>query len=337
MLILGIESSCDDTAIAIVENGNIVRESVVISQYAAHQDFGGVVPEIASREHLKNLLEAFAIATKTIPMEKIDAVAVTQGPGLLGSLLVGTLFAKGLALRHQKPLIPINHVHAHIFSALLDQEKTVDEIFPSLALVVSGGHTNLYFMPDAQTFKLVGHTLDDACGECFDKVAKMLGLPYPGGPEIEKRAADFKTEKSTLRFPIPKVTPQQFSFSGLKTALYYYILKHPGAYNINEVCYAFQEAALGQIVEKIKWHTAALKPALKSVIVSGGVSANLRFQNLFMENISVPMLFPQKKYCSDNAAMIASNAYYAPQAAGPNWDVFARYPFEHFLSAEVSL
>ncbi len=334
MLILGIESSCDDTAVAVVENGDKVLSSITISQFAAHKEFGGVVPEIASREHLKNSLEAFYQATAGISMENFDAIAVTQGPGLLGSLLVGTLFAKGLALGIQKPLIPINHVHAHIFSVFLDQNLVPEKIFPSLALVVSGGHTNLYFMKNAQSFDLVAHTLDDACGECFDKVAKMLGLAFPGGPEIEKKAADFQqtTAREVLKFPIPKVNHEHFSFSGLKTSVYYYIKKNPDLKNIVEICHAFQEAALMQVVQKIKYHVG--KHSLKSVIVAGGVSANLRFQQLFAEHISLPLFFPQKKYCSDNGAMIAANAYFSPEVAVKNWDVFARYPFEKYLNTE---
>lgn len=341
MLILGIESSCDETALAIVRDGVHVVASLVASQTESHEKFGGVVPEIASREHLSVLPKLWKeLQTDHLAaMQQLDAIAVTQGPGLVGALLVGSSFGKGLALSRKLPLVPINHVHAHICSAFLDRPEfsEQDKFFPAIALVVSGGHTNLYWMENLTTRKLLGYTLDDACGESFDKVAKMLGMSYPGGPQIERRARLGNAKK----YALPKMLARSelnFSYSGLKTAMMQIAQKLKKSNEslsegeVDDLCAGFQEEALQQLIRKLQ---LALKqnPEARSMIVCGGVSANQRFRSLFAENFKLPLIYPHLKYCSDNAAMVASLGGYefrslARKFVSSSWDVFSRYPFE---------
>jgi N6-L-threonylcarbamoyladenine synthase len=333
--ILGIETSCDETAAAIVENGRIVMSSIVASQIDIHQKFGGVVPEVAARAHLQIIDKIVdeALAKASVSLKDIDAIAITQGPGLIGALLVGIAYAKGLALASGIPLIPVNHVEAHIHGALLGLKQPTEELFPCLALVVSGGHSNIYFMKSPTEFELMAYSIDDACGESFDKVAKLFGLGYPGGPVIERLAR----EGDPKAIPMPRMMEQkdklQFSYSGLKT--YMVNLRNKQQMNEQDVknaAAAFQEEALGQLVRKLE--TASHLRSARCLLVAGGVAANQRFRALVKERLKLPAHFPQLDYCGDNAAMIAGLGYHHFAKADNHeafrqldWDAFSRYQF----------
>jgi N6-L-threonylcarbamoyladenine synthase len=332
MLILGIESSCDETAIAVVRNGNEVLSSVIRSQIDLHSKWGGVIPEIAAREHLLAIEPLYwsALAEANISPSDLDAIAVTQGPGLVGCLLVGASFAKGLSQTLKKPLIPVNHVHAHIHGALLGVDREFSEIFPTLGLVISGGHTNLYFMSSPTSFKLIAHTIDDACGESFDKVGKMLGLPYPGGPHVEKMAR--RGAKGIVPMPVmmERKSSMAFSYSGLKTAVSLLLKSNDSPHTKEDIAFAFQEEALGQLTRKLM-EAVRLYPESKSVLIAGGVAANARFKEILKASVPLDCLYPDLAYCSDNAAMIAALGYFElceSKETGLHWDVFSRYPFE---------
>ncbi len=307
--ILGIESSCDETSISIVKNGVIDVVTTTLTQIDTHANFGGVVPEIASRMHTENFTLIFEdLFNKTnLTMANIDAIAVTYAPGLLGSLLVGLEFAKTLSLVYQKPLIKIHHIAGHIYSNNLNEPME----FPLLALIVSGGHTELVLMEDDYSFNVLGATLDDAIGEVYDKVAKVLDLPYPGGPSIEKLAL-----KGKLSYQLPTVMNNEelnFSFSGLKSAMINLVHneKQKG-HKINkaDLAFSFQKAAIDQLVRKTR--LAIDKTNSKRLIIAGGVSAN-KFLRSEMEKLAqeknVKLSIPQFKYCTDNATMIAAAAY----------------------------
>jgi N6-L-threonylcarbamoyladenine synthase len=337
VIVLGIESSCDETACGIVKDGRQVLASQIASQIEIHRKFGGVVPEIASRQHLA-VIDATVVAALTearLTFEKIDAIAVTQGPGLIGALLVGISYAKGLAASLDIPLIPVDHVHAHVHGALLERDPVQ---YPCLALVVSGGHTNLYWMPGPLSFELIARSVDDACGECFDKVAKVLGMPYPGGPLIEAQA---QKSVGSVELPMPRMIENkarlEFSYSGLKTHMINLIRKQGQPWietHLPEVCRAFQDEALGQIVRKLKV-AIALHPAARGLLIAGGVSANERFKELLSSELQLPVIFPNRKYCSDNGAMIASIGWHHWQAQPDphvwdwrhDWDAYSRYNF----------
>lgn len=333
--ILGIETSCDETAAAIVEDGRLVKSSIVLSQIAIHAKFGGVVPEVAARAHLQAIdaIVEEALDKADCTLSDIDAIAITQGPGLIGALLVGIAYAKGLALASGLPLIPVNHVEAHVHGALLGLKDATEDLFPSLALVVSGGHSNIYYMKSPTDFELMAYSIDDACGESFDKVAKLFGLGYPGGPAIERLARDGDPKK----VPMPKMMEQkdklQFSYSGLKTFMVN--LNHKQKIEgqaMNDAAAAFQEEALGQLVRKLET-VCKIRPA-KCLLVAGGVAANQRFRALVAERLKIPAHFPQLSYCSDNAAMIAALGYHhfakisdRPKFHQLDWDAFSRYQF----------
>lgn len=350
MIILGIESSCDETASSVVIDGTIVRSNVVSSQIEVHLPFGGVVPEVAARAHLNAIDRVAQRALQDAGLNSIhdiDAIAVTRGPGLIGALLVGTAYAKGLAVCSGKPLIPVNHVHAHVHGALLGAGHVdIDDVFPALALVVSGGHTNLYYMETCNSFELIGHSVDDACGECFDKVAKLLGYSYPGGPQIEKLAEGGDVKKYPMPISMPKRDNLNFSYSGLKTHMVQIIrelnIKEDLAM-VKDLCAGFQDAALGQIKRKVE-NSLSLFPQSKSVLIAGGVAANNRLQNLLGQinhKHQIRFIFPSPQFCSDNAAMIASNAWFQWQGKkeriskseflgriesdSPNWDAKPQY------------
>lgn len=344
MLILGIESSCDETAVALVADGHRVIGSLVASQTAVHMPFGGVVPEVAAREHLKvigPLLQQLLRESGTA-REQIDAVAVTQGPGLIGAVLVGVAFAKGLALALERPLIPVDHVHAHIHGAMLGIKASAQQVYPTLALVVSGGHTNLYFMANPTHFRLLASSIDDACGECFDKVAKLLGLGYPGGPVIEALAEDGDERAVAMPRMVSQRSRLEFSYSGLKTFMANQINEHkPLSDRMRaDLCASFQAEALGQIIRKLQ-EALRLHPESKSVLVAGGVAANKRFRQLMAEQIPVPAFFPPLEYCSDNAAMIAAYGFHLYQAhpehaaqwMSHDWDAYSRYDFIKAMNA----
>jgi len=309
--ILGIESSCDETSVSIIKNGCIDIATVISSQIDVHKEYGGVVPEIASRHHVKNITFVLeeCLEQANMKMEEIDAIAITYGPGLIGSLLVGLEAAKVLAYIYNKPLIPVHHHAGHIYANNL--VKPLE--FPLIALVVSGGHTELIEMKDHFDFQKLGGTLDDAIGECYDKVARVIGLEYPGGPKIDRLA---KEGKDTYKLPVPlKDDSYNFSFSGLKSAVIN--LSHNEAQRGNELRKAdlatsFQKVAVESVVSKTK--KALVDKNIKHLIVAGGVAASegLRKEITKMaEELDVDISIPPMKYCTDNAAMIAAAGYYA--------------------------
>lgn len=347
MLVLGIESSCDETALAIVRDGVDVVGSLVASQTAVHAKFGGVVPEVAAREHLKVIAPMYRelLRTTGVTSLDIDLVAVTQGPGLIGAILVGVAYAKGVALALNRPLIPVDHVHAHVHGALLGINGTEQPQFPTLALVVSGGHTNLYYMQSPTHFKLLACSIDDACGECFDKVAKLLGLGYPGGPRIEALAQQGRDAGVAMPRMVSQKSRLEFSYSGLKTFVANH-LRQVGQVSEQEkadLCASFQIEALGQIVRKVQ-EAVRLYPEARSVLVAGGVAANQKFRRLMAEHVSLPAFFPKLDYCSDNAAMIAAYGFHIYQNQPEDraawlrhdWDAYSRYDFAKALNATSS-
>ncbi len=309
--ILGIESSCDETSAAIVKNGTEEIATVISSQIDIHKEYGGVVPEIASRHHVKNITIVLeeCLEKANMTMDQIDAIAITYGPGLIGSLLIGLEAAKTLSFVYNKPLIPVHHIAGHIYANSLVKELS----FPLLAVVVSGGHTELIEMTDHYKFKKLGGTLDDAIGECYDKVARVIGLEYPGGPKLDKLAS---IGKPTYKLPIPlQDDSYNFSFSGLKSAVIN--LAHNEEQRGNELikedlACSFQKVAVESIVNKVR--KAIIEKNIKNVIVAGGVAANngLRtaMQSLAKE-LDVELSIPPMKYCTDNGTMIAAAGYYA--------------------------
>lgn len=368
MRILGIESSCDETAISIVEDGHKILSNVVVSQIDIFAAYGGVIPEIAARSHLEAIMpvlhQAFKEAglqtknhTKSKALDdwsKIDAIAVTHTPGLLGSLLVGTLTARTLAILHHKPLYAVHHLKSHIYANWLDKQtsesesesesesKTTPE-FPLISLIISGGHTQIVKMPTHQQFEIIGTTKDDAVGECFDKVAKILGLPYPGGPSITKTAANGDPTRYT--FPHPMSGSLDFSFSGLKTAVLREVQKavnQPISFPSTKLAEllnpqqkadfaaSFEQTATDILIEKIK---LALKqnPETKTLIIAGGVSANQRLRHdltKFIEqqnsklSTKIKLFFPEPHFSGDNGAMVASAAYYEILSKVPPTDPY---------------
>jgi len=307
--ILGIESSCDETSMSIIKNGCEEIATTVLTQMDTHAKFGGVVPEIASRMHTENITMVLedVLSKANMRVDDVDAIAVTYAPGLLGGLLVGVEFAKVLSYVYNKPLIATHHIAGHIYANNLVGKLE----FPLLALVVSGGHTELVLMEDDYKFKVVGKTLDDAAGECFDKVARVLGLPYPGGPNVEKLALEGKT---TYDLPVPMTNNSlDFSFSGLKSAVVN--LNHNETQRGNEVRKAdlacsFQNVAFEELVKKTK--IAIEKYDIKRVIMAGGVSASKQLRSEMQQmcdELNVEFSVPPIKYCTDNAAMIACAAY----------------------------
>ena len=319
MLVLGIESSCDETAAAVIENGNRILSSVISSQIELHKPFGGVVPELASREHLEKIepIVKEALAKAEVSFRDIDAVAVTQGPGLVGSLLVGVCYAKALAFALDVPFIGVNHIEGHLFSVVFENPPIE---YPALALIVSGGHTNLFFVPEEGVYKVVSRTRDDAAGEAFDKVAKMLGLGYPGGPVIEKLAKEGDAGK--IKLPIAKISDGRpdFSFSGLKTAVSRYVRENDikpareneePAQEIKDLAASFQATVVKSLIGTMEKLTIELAP--KTLIVAGGVACNgaLReaVESLGAET-KTPVYFPSKHLSTDNAAMIAAAGYF---------------------------
>ena len=311
MYILGIESSCDETSVSIVKNGVEEISTVISSQIDIHKDYGGVVPEIASRHHVKNITIVLeeCLTNANMTMEDIDAIAITYGPGLIGSLLIGLEAAKTLAFIHHKPLVPVHHIAGHIYANSLVKELS----FPLLALVVSGGHTEIIEMKDHYKFNKLGGTLDDAIGECYDKVARVIGLEYPGGPKLDKMAL---LGKKTYKLPVPlKDDSYNFSFSGLKSAvinLAHNEEQRGNQLNKEDLAASFQSVAIESVVTKVK--KAVVDKNIKTVIVAGGVAANQGLRKemeKLSKELNVELSIPPMKYCTDNAAMIAAAGYYA--------------------------
>ena len=307
--ILGIETSCDETAAAIVEDGRRILSSIVASQSELHSQYGGIFPEVASRKHIEviHAVVERALYGAHLGIEDLDCIAVTYGPGLVGSLLVGVNVAKGLALGRRKPLIGINHLEGHVYSLWLTKEEAEIE-FPVIVLIISGGHTEMYLMEDHLQYRHLGGTLDDAAGEAFDKVGRLLGLPYPGGPPIE-RAAD-TGNPSAYRFPRAVMKQgYDFSFSGLKTAVYREVNRYDsGRMPVEDLAASFQEAVVDVLVTKTV--DAVEEFGAKAVHLSGGVSANRTLQRAMKRHIEVPVRVPPAELCTDNAAMIAAAAHW---------------------------
>ena len=308
--ILAIETSCDDTAAAVVQNNKVL--SNVVSSQKIHELYGGVVPEVASREHDKLIVPVVnkALTSSGLRLNQIDAVAYTRGPGLMGSLLVGTSFAKSLSLSLNVPLLEINHMHAHILSIFIDNGKDIPT-FPFLALTVSGGHTQLVIVNSVSDFNLIGTTLDDAAGEAFDKSGKLLGFEYPAGPKIDKIANDGDPNK--FKFTKPNVAGLDFSFSGLKTNFKNFILSKDKLFiedNLNDICASLQMTIIDILIDKIK--VASNKFKINQIVVCGGVSANskLRSELKDLKNQEIRTYVPELQYSTDNAAMIGISGYY---------------------------
>jgi N6-L-threonylcarbamoyladenine synthase len=315
--ILGIETSCDDTAAAIVENGYIISNK--IADQEVHRTYGGVIPELASRAHQQNIIPVVdqAISEAGKNKKDINAIAFTRGPGLIGSLLVGTSFAKGLSLALDIPLIEVNHLQAHILSNFIIKKNEQKRIpgFPFLCLLVSGGHTQLVIVRDFLEMEIIGQTLDDAAGEAFDKCAKVLGLPYPGGPYIDKYAG--KGDPNAYRFSKPDIKDYDFSFSGLKTAFLYFIRdkinedKYFIKNNLYNICASIQNSIIDILLDKLI--QASVEKSLDEIAIAGGVSANSELrQRVFNEGKkrNWNVYIPEFEYSTDNAAMIATTGYY---------------------------
>ncbi len=319
MLVLGIETSCDETAAAVVRDGVEVCSSIISSQIELHRPYGGVVPELASREHLLKIddIVAEALSKADVSLKDIGAIAVTQGPGLIGALLVGVSYAKALAFGTGLPLVGVNHIEGHFFSVALENPPIE---YPALALIVSGGHTNIFYSPEAGKYKLVSRTRDDAAGEAFDKVAKMLGLGYPGGPAIEKVAVG--GDPKAVRFTKAKISDGKpdLSFSGLKTAVSQYLKQNtfeplsqsgePTA-QLRDLAASFQAAVVNALSTTFEKLARDLEP--KTLIVAGGVACNLLLREAtgdVAKRSGLPIYFPSKHLSTDNAAMIAAAGYF---------------------------
>jgi N6-L-threonylcarbamoyladenine synthase len=314
VFILAIESSCDDTAAAVLQNDKVL--SNVVANQIIHTQYGGVVPELASRAHQQNIVPVIDAALKkaNVKKEKLTAIAFTQGPGLMGSLLVGSSFAKSMALALEIPLIAVNHMHAHILAHFIDEEHFEKPTFPFLALTISGGHTQIVRVDDFFDMTIIGETTDDAVGEAFDKSAKILGLPYPGGPLVDKNAQ--LGNPKAFPFTKPKVPGLDFSFSGLKTAILYFIqkkkLENPAFIeeNLTDICASIQYTIIEILMDKLK--LAVKETGIKQIAIGGGVSANSGIRNTLKEaeqKYGWKTYIPKFEYTTDNAAMIGIVGY----------------------------
>jgi N6-L-threonylcarbamoyladenine synthase len=311
--VLGVETSCDDTSAAVVENGRL-RSNVVSSQIALHRAFRGVVPELASREHLRNLVPVVDRALAEAGRGRVDAVAYTRGPGLMGPLLVGKVAAQTLARLMGVPAVGVNHLEGHVLACELEHRAR----WPLVALVVSGGHTDLILARGPGRYRVLGRTRDDAAGEAYDKVARLFGLGYPGGPEIDARAA--KGDPRAVAFPRPSLPGWDFSFSGLKTSVLYHLRDHPGPLKgkrLADLCASFQEAVAETLVDRAL--AAAARFRVRGVAIGGGVAANSRLRALMKERgeaAGLDVLLPSRALCTDNAAMIAHAGWRRLRARG---------------------
>lgn len=309
-IILGIESSCDDTSAAILKNTAIL--SNIIAGQKIHEEYGGVVPELASRAHQQNIIPVVEAAIKKagIQKEDIDAIAFTRGPGLLGSLVVGTSFSKAFALAMNIPMMDVNHMHGHVLAHFIDDGEKNKPSFPFLCLTVSGGHTQIVLVKDYLQMEVIGSTIDDAAGEAFDKSAKLLGFPYPGGPLIDKHAQNGNPKR--FEFSKPQIKEYDFSFSGLKTSILYFLQKqekenpHFIQENLDDLCASIQHSIIEILIKKIK--KAAKELSIKEIAIAGGVSANSGLRKAIesaAQELNWNIYIPKFEYCTDNAAMIA--------------------------------
>ncbi|WP_421753185.1 tRNA (adenosine(37)-N6)-threonylcarbamoyltransferase complex transferase subunit TsaD [Croceimicrobium sp.] len=316
--ILGIESSCDDTSIAIVQNRKILAN--VTANQKIHAEYGGVVPELASRAHQQNIVPTLDSALKKagIKLKELSAIAFTSGPGLLGSLLVGTSFAKSLSLALGIPLIEVNHMQAHILAHLIEDPKQTNPDFPFLCLTVSGGHTQIVQVNSPYDMKLLGSTIDDAAGEAFDKAGKIMGLPYPAGPEIDRRAK--LGNPKAFEFAKPRMPDLQFSFSGLKTSILYFLQKQMKENpefikeNLNDLCASIQHSIVSILMDKLE--LASEQRAINRIAIAGGVSANSGLREALEKRQNTKdweLFLPSFEYTTDNGAMIAISGYYQYQ------------------------
>jgi len=312
MIILGIETSCDETSLSIINEDNHLMSNVIVSQHSTHSQHGGIIPELASRQHIINIEDAFekCIKNASVMLDDISVIGVTNGPGLIGSLIVGVNFAKGLSISTNKPLVGVNHLKAHVFASWikkdLETNKSFDtpKEFPLMCIIVSGGHTDLVKLDENYNFELIGRTRDDAAGEAFDKAARLLNLGFPGGPEVDKYSS-FSDE----HFDFPRALlrgSHDFSFSGMKTAFLNLSEKNKpfDEDKISKLCNTFQEAIVDVITEKtIK---AAEEYRCRGIVVTGGVAANSHLREEMARKSPLPVFIPEKKLCTDNGAMIAS-------------------------------
>jgi len=315
IIILGIESSCDDTSAAILKNNTIL--SNLIARQDIHESYGGVVPELASRAHQQNIIPVVDAAIKKAGISKndIDAIAFTRGPGLMGSLVVGTSFSKAFAMAMNIPMIDVNHMIGHVLAHFIDEEGKEKPKFPFLCLTVSGGHTQIVLVEDHLKMKVIGTTIDDAAGEAFDKAAKMLGFPYPGGPMIDKHAQAGNPNK--FEFSKASISNYDYSFSGLKTSILYFLQKQVKINenfileNLDDLCASIQNAIIDSLLKKLQ--KAALELNITEIAIAGGVSANSGLRNA-LTKLSIEkkwnVYFPKFEYCTDNAAMIAITGKY---------------------------
>ncbi|HSY75681.1 MAG TPA: tRNA (adenosine(37)-N6)-threonylcarbamoyltransferase complex transferase subunit TsaD [Bacteroidia bacterium] len=336
MKILAIESSCDDTAAAVISNKLLL--SNIIAGQQVHKDYGGVVPELASRAHQQNIVPVVDAALKKagVKKEELDAIAFTRGPGLMGSLLVGTSFAKSMSLALNIPLIEVNHLQAHILAHFIQTpgEEYRCPSFPFLCLTVSGGHTQIVLVKSHLQMEIIGQTHDDAAGEAFDKAAKIMGLPYPGGPLVDKYSK--RGNSIAFKFPTPHTTGFDFSFSGIKTSFLYLVrdekLKDPDFVQKrqNDLCASFQRSIVTILIDKLK--LAAASTGIKEIAIAGGVSANTGLRAALQqcgEELNWNIFIPKFEYCTDNAAMIAITGYYkylAKEFADTDITPLAKYP-----------
>lgn len=338
MIILGIDTSCDDTSAAVLDDGKTVMSSIINSQVKLHNPYGGVVPELASREHVRNIVPVVDEALKQagVSLDDIDGVAVTVGPGLVGSLLVGLYYAKSISYVKKIPLIAVNHLEGHILSILLEEDAPC---FPFTAMTVSGGHTSLYSVNGPGNYRLLGQTLDDAAGEAFDKVAKVLGLGYPGGAVIEKMAG--AGDPDMIKFPRAYLSEGSFdfSFSGLKTAVALYIekWKESDGYpesgpSVEDVAASFQAAVFDVLISKLV--RAGLEAGVSSIVLAGGVACNRTLRKKLREEAErhdMHLYCPRPEYCTDNGAMIALTGYYrlkGGETADQSIDVRSKFPIK---------
>jgi N6-L-threonylcarbamoyladenine synthase len=310
LILVGIESSCDDTSVAVINQGRVL--SNVTYTQVSHEKYGGVVPEVASREHIQKILPVVdkAISDSGIDLKDVNAIAVTQGPGLVGSLLVGISFAKGLSLSLEVPLIGVNHLEAHVLSHFAEEPFPK---FPFLCLTVSGGHTQIVKVSSVEKMEILGQTIDDAAGEAFDKSGKILGLPYPAGPHIDRLA---KQGKVVFDFPKPRIEGLDFSFSGLKTSILYFLkkeLKKDPEFindNLQDLCASIQSRIVTILLDKME--KAVEKTGITEIAIAGGVSANSALREAFLkkESLGWNIYIPKFEYCTDNGGMIAVAGYY---------------------------